>query len=108
MTFVKGQSGNPNGRKAGIPNKLTTTVRETVLKVFNDLQTDPSHNLEAFAKNHPKDFYLIASKLIPTEIVGETKQVIRIMSEQEESEASTQDESGQGDDDGSESGQGEN
>lgn len=26
--FKKGESGNPNGRKAGVPNKATTAVRE--------------------------------------------------------------------------------
>lgn len=61
--------GNP-GRPKGTPNKLTKTVKETVLSVFNDLQKDKRHNLTAFAKAHPRDFYAIAAKLIPTEMVG--------------------------------------
>lgn len=58
------------GRTKGTPNKLTKTVRETVLKVFNDLQEDHKANLLTWAKQNPKDFYLIASKLIPNELVG--------------------------------------
>jgi len=50
------------------PNKLTRTVKETVLSVFNELQLDKQHNLIAFAKKYPKDFYIIAAKLIPTEV----------------------------------------
>lgn len=63
------KEGNP-GRLPGSVNKLTKSVKETVLKVFNELQGDPKHNLQAFAKKHPKEFYIIASKLIPTEMIG--------------------------------------
>ncbi len=58
------------GSRKGIPNKLTRTVKETVLAVFNDLQSDPAANLLTWAKKNPKDFYIIAAKLIPTEIAG--------------------------------------
>lgn len=63
--FVKGDKG---GRPPGTPNKLTSTVKETVLKVFNELQESPKNNLTAFAEKYPRDFYAIAAKLIPTEI----------------------------------------
>jgi hypothetical protein len=68
MAFVKGQSGNLNGKPKGVQNKITKTVKETVLAVFNEIQSDPKHNLKAFAKSNPKDFYIIAAKLIPTEV----------------------------------------
>lgn len=61
--------GNP-GRPKGAQNHLTKTVKETVLNVFNDIQQDPKLNLRAFAKDHTRDFYQIAAKLIPTEIAG--------------------------------------
>lgn len=76
--FAKGVSGNPNGRPKGSENKLTKTVKETVLNVFNKIQEDHNHNLEAFAKKHPKEFYLIASKLIPTEMIGTTETIIKV------------------------------
>jgi len=62
--FEKGNKGKPKGT----PNKLTRTVKETVLAVFNELQDDPKHNLLAFAQKYPRDFYPIAAKLIPTEL----------------------------------------
>ena len=58
------------GRKKGSVNKVTKTVKETVLAVFNTLQEDPKHSLEAFAKKYPRDFYPIAAKLIPTEVTA--------------------------------------
>ena len=66
------------GRKAGTKNKLTSTVKGTVLSVFNELQADPKHNLTAFAKKFPRDFYAIAAKLIPQEIKGDVKTKIQL------------------------------
>lgn len=50
------------------PNKITRTVKETVLAVFNEIQSDPKVKLSQFAKTYPKEFYAIAAKLIPTEV----------------------------------------
>lgn len=69
--------GNP-GKPQGATNKLTKTVKETVLAVFNELQDDPKANLASFAKKYPRDFYNIAAKLIPTEVTGTVKNVIRV------------------------------
>jgi hypothetical protein len=66
------------GRPKGAENKLTKTVKETVLAVFNNLQEDPKNSLGAFAEKYPRDFYQIAAKLIPTEITGTVKQVINV------------------------------
>lgn len=62
--FEKGNAGKPKGSL----NKLTTTVKERVLNVFNELQDDPQANLLSWAKEEPAEFYKIASKLIPTEV----------------------------------------
>ena len=67
------------GRKKGTPNKLTKTVRETVLGVFNDLQEHPKANLQKWAEENPKEFYQIAAKLIPTEITGNALQDITVI-----------------------------
>lgn len=76
MAYKPGDRANPKGRPKGTPNKLTRTVKETVLSVFQNLQEDPKHNLTAFAKKYPKDFYNIAAKLIPTELTGEISHTI--------------------------------
>ena len=65
--FEKGHIKN-GGRKIGTPNKLTTSVKSAVLATFQELQSDPKHNLTAFAMKYPRDFYQIASKLIPHEL----------------------------------------
>lgn len=67
--FEQGNSGRPKGAQ----NKFTKTVKETVLAVFNDIQSDPKQSLKAFAKKYPRDFYQIAAKLIPTEIKGDLR-----------------------------------
>jgi hypothetical protein len=73
----KFKEGNP-GRPKGAINKITRTVKETVLAAFNEIQSDPKVNIISFAKTYPRDFYAIAAKLIPTEITGkiETKNTI--------------------------------
>lgn len=65
--FVKGEA---KGRPKGVQNKLTKTVKDTVLSVFNQLQEDPKHNLLKFATNYPREFYNIASRLIPAEMTA--------------------------------------
>lgn len=74
--------GNP-GKPQGATNKLTKTVKETVLTVFNELQEDSRTDLTAFAKKYPRDFYAIAAKLIPTEIKGklDSDQQIKVIIE---------------------------
>jgi hypothetical protein len=62
--FEKGNAGKPKGAI----NKLTKTVKERVLEVFNELQTDPQANLLSWAKDEPTEFYKIAAKLIPSDI----------------------------------------
>ena len=62
--FAKGNPGKPKGAVS----HLTRTVKEVVLKTFNDLQDDEKNNLLAFAQKFPRDFYNIAAKLIPTEL----------------------------------------
>jgi hypothetical protein len=72
--FKPGNRGKPKGAT----NHLTRTVKETVLSVFNELQQDQKHSLKQFAKEHPRDFYAIAAKLIPTEITGSVKSVVKV------------------------------
>lgn len=66
MAFKKGEGGRPKGAI----NKLTKTVKETVLAAFHELQDDPYANIVTWGRENPKDFYQIAAKLIPTEITG--------------------------------------
>ena len=79
MGFKKGEPRPQNaGRKEGSLNKITRTVKETVLAVFNDLQQDPKHSLLKWAKDEPTEFYKIASKLIPTEVNAQVETNITV------------------------------
>lgn len=69
--FQKGNKGKPKGAVS----HLTRTVKETVLAVFNDLQTDAQVNLLAWGKKNPTEFYKIAAKLIPTEVNATVSEV---------------------------------
>lgn len=78
-TSTSFKKGDPRaGRPPGSPNKLTATVRDTVLSVFQELQGSEEHSLKAFAEKNPRDFYQIAAKLIPTEITGNIKTIINV------------------------------
>lgn len=71
MPFKKGDVPNPNGRGKGTENELTKkmkSVKQTIMDAFNELQLDKKANIIAWGKENPRDFYNIASKLIPTEI----------------------------------------
>ncbi len=76
-------STSGQGRPKGVPNKLTRTVRDAFEHAFELLQEDngdadsvpprPAANLSAWAQRNPTEFYKLASKLIPTEINGDVK-----------------------------------
>lgn len=61
--------GDGRKRKSkGDVMKLTRTFKEALTAAFNELQDDPEANLVAWGKNNTTAFYMVASKLIPTEI----------------------------------------
>lgn len=65
--FAKGQSGNPNGRKAGVPNKTTQSVKAMILEVTEGLGGATA--LLAWARENEGDFYTkLLTRLIPTEV----------------------------------------
>lgn len=66
--MAKGGKRPGSGRKAGVPNKLTKTVKEAFEAAFNAMQEHPDVKLEDWGKNNPTEFYKLASKLIPSEI----------------------------------------
>ena len=55
MPFVKGQSGNPGGRKKGSKNKLTNNVVNEILEVHEHLKKKKK-GLQDCAEQDPKWF----------------------------------------------------
>lgn len=61
----KGGKREGAGRKAGVPNKLSSTVKDNVVAVFD--QIGGIAQMAQWAQENPTPFYNIYSKLIPVE-----------------------------------------
>lgn len=68
MTETPNRGNAGKGRKPGVPNKITRTVRAAFEQVFLSLQSHTTASLEAWAKRHPAAFYQLAARLIPAEM----------------------------------------
>lgn len=60
--MAKGKTG---GRKAGVPNKVSGTVKDNILAVFNRL--DGTSGMAKWAESNQTEFYKMYSRLLPTE-----------------------------------------
>lgn len=56
------------GRKAGTPNKLSLSVKESVLSTYKSLGGDKA--MAIWARENQTEFYKIYAKLLPTEVSG--------------------------------------
>lgn len=57
------------GRVAGTPNKLSSSVKDNVLSVFNDI--GGTDHMKRWAQENPNQFYNIYAKLLPLQLTGE-------------------------------------
>jgi hypothetical protein len=62
MGFVKGQSGNPAGRKKGVPNKSTAASRKKLeVIIWDEIDQLPEH----LNKLDPRDRVTAVARLLP-------------------------------------------
>jgi hypothetical protein len=70
MAKPKG-SPKTGGRQAGTPNKLTSAFKTAVLLCYDRIGGDDA--FAAWAADNPTEYYKIAARLIPHEVVGPGK-----------------------------------
>lgn len=56
------------GRPRGVPNKVTKAFKTAVLDAFYEL--GGTQGLVKWGKRNPTEFYKIAARLIPHEVIG--------------------------------------
>lgn len=64
--FKKGESGNPKGRPAGEPNKITTDLRSMVLGALD--QAGGETYLAMQAEESPAAFLALVGKCLPKDV----------------------------------------
>jgi hypothetical protein len=64
------------GRQKGTPNKLTTSFKQAVILAFDAIGGD--RTFQRWAKKNQTAFYKIATRLIPTEVVGDPDRPVAI------------------------------
>lgn len=76
LANLKANAGK--GRKKGVPNKTSGTMKAAIQSVYDALQKgekEPHGHFLAWAQDTPTEFYKLASKLLPLqiEVDGEMK-----------------------------------
>jgi hypothetical protein len=59
------------GRKKGTPNKVTSKIKDAVMKAFEEVGGDKY--LTTIAREDPKTFCTLLCKVLPTELAGQVE-----------------------------------
>ena len=71
-----GKGNRTGGRPAGAKNRFTT-VKESFLEVFEELNPDGKAHLLTWARENPGDFYRLAARLLPREIDAKVQMAVQ-------------------------------
>jgi hypothetical protein len=72
MAFKKGESGNPNGRKKGTPNKTTAEIKEIITRIVGNQLEHIEKDLDRIRKTDPAEAMRLSSKFIDYVIPKQT------------------------------------
>ena len=64
-TENRGGKREGSGRKPGVPNKMSATVKQNVIEVFEQL--GGIEHMKQWAIDNPNNFYNIYAKILPTQ-----------------------------------------
>jgi hypothetical protein len=64
------QGQKTDGRQVGKPNKVTAIFKDAVRAAYEDIGGNTAFT--EWAKENPAEFYRIAARLIPTEMVSQS------------------------------------
>lgn len=70
--FSKGTSGNPKGRKRGVPNKTTSELKDMILQALSN--AGGVEYLQARAKDTPTAFLSLVGRVLPLQVQGDKDQ----------------------------------
>jgi uncharacterized protein DUF5681 len=76
MAFKPGESGNPAGRPAGVPNKLTADIKAMVLQALEE--SGGVAYLKAQAENNPVAFMSMLGRILPLQVSGDPEQPLKL------------------------------
>jgi hypothetical protein len=76
MAFKKGNTGNPNGRPKGSPNKTTKALKEMILGALD--QAGGEAYLLQQARENPNAFLTLVGKVLPTTLAGDPNNPVTV------------------------------
>lgn len=70
-----GANGRKGGRPAGVPNKVTTQLKETILKALEEANPGGAvEYLKAQAEKNPNAFLALVGRVLPLQVQGDPDQ----------------------------------
>lgn len=73
----KGGKREGAGRRPGVPNKLSGTVKDNIVRVFEKIGGVP--RMCSWAEKNETQFYSLYAKLLPLQVTGEGGEPIQIV-----------------------------